>query len=525
MYIFLCVTALFSLYLLKLMFYRTSADGPLPPGPKPLPIVGNVRDMPASGSAEWLHWLKHKELYGPISTVSVLGQRLVILNDARIAFDLLEKKSAIYSDRPELPFASLCGMGETLIMQGYGKRLQAYRKYIHREMGSPLNVARFNPIQDTEVRRFLLRLLNAPQNLPDHAKGLAGGLILKVLYGYRMDHTRKDPLLHYIEEALKRFIPAMVPEARLVNSLPFLKHVPAWWPGAGFQRTAQSLRRDLQSLAGLPFGFVKQQIKTGNAGNAYLPSLLLDKHVRSGSQEESDIKWSAVSLYFGGSDSTISTITSVFLAMVLYPDVQKRAQEELDRVIGRGRLPGFADRDRLPYINAVVKEALRWHPVTPMGVAHSVMEDDVYDGYYIPKGSVIMPNIWAFCHDPEDYKDPMSFKPERFLGDKPERDPQTLAFGFGRRVCPGRILADSSIYLTIVMSLAAFSISKPVRDGEEVDVQPHFMPGITSHPAPFELDIRLRDPKYEQMILSVQDEHPWETEDADIVRGMIEKQQ
>jgi cytochrome P450 len=81
--------------------------------------------------------------------------------------------------------------------------------------------------------------------------------------------------------------------------------------------------------------------------------------------------------------------------MILYPDVQKRAQDELDRVIGRGRLPGFTDRDHLPYINAVVKESLRWHPVTPMGVAHSVSDDDVYDGYYIPKGSVIMPNIWS----------------------------------------------------------------------------------------------------------------------------------
>jgi hypothetical protein len=118
----------------------------------------------------------------------------------------------------------------------------------------------------------------------------------------------------------------------------------------------------------------------------------------------------------------------------------------------------------------------------------------------------------------------MSFKPERFLGDKPERDPQTLAC-FGRRVCPGRIFADSSIYLTIAMSLAAFNISKPFRDGEEVDVQPHFMPGITSHPAPFELDIRLRDPRYEQMIISVQGEHPLGTKDADTVREMIAKQQ
>jgi hypothetical protein len=131
----------------------------------------------------------------------------------------------------------------------------------------------------------------------------------------------------------------------------------------------------------------------------------------------------------------------------------------------------------------------------------------------------------VFCLDLKDYKDLISFKPEHFLSNKPEQDLQTLVFGFGNRVCHGHILADSSIYLTIATSLSAFSISKPVQDSAELDVQPHFMPGITSYPALFELDIWLRDPRYEQMILFVQDEHLWETEDADIVHGMIEKQQ
>ncbi|KAL2819386.1 cytochrome P450 [Aspergillus granulosus] len=524
MYLVLCVTGLVSLYVLRLVFRQASSRTPPPPGPKPLPIIGNVRDMPATDSPEWLHWLKHKELYGPISSVSVLGQRIIILNDARIAFELLEKRSAIYSDRPKLPFATLCGMGDTVLMQGYGKRLQTYRKYIHREMGSTINVARFDATHETEVRRFLVRLLDAPQNLAGHARGLAAGLVLKVLYGYNMDYTRTDPLLDYIEKALKRFIPALAPGRWLVDAFPFLRHIPAWFPGAGFRRFAQGLKHDLESLVELPFCFVKKQIKAGSAETSYVSSLLGDKAntITPGSKEETDIKWSAVSLYFGGSDTTVSTITSLFLAMVLNPDVQRRAQEEIDRVVGRDRLPGFADRNKLPYINAVVKESLRWHPVTPMGVAHSLMEDDIYDGYRIPKGSVIMPNTWAFCHDPTDYKDPMTFNPSRFLGDTPERDPSTLVFGFGRRICPGRILADSNIYLTIAMSLAAFNISKPVRDdGEEVDVQARFLPGITSHPAPFELSVKLRDPRYKDLVLSVQEEHPWETGDAEVVRGMI----
>lgn len=117
--------------------------------------------------------------------MSVLGQRLIILNDARLAFDLLEKKSVIYSDRPELPFAALyvlpltglypsnccrCGLDGTVLMQRYGKRLKAYRKYIHRDLGSSISVSRFNKTQETEVCRFLVCLMDAPQHLPQHAR-------------------------------------------------------------------------------------------------------------------------------------------------------------------------------------------------------------------------------------------------------------------------------------------------------------------------------------------------------------------
>ncbi|OJJ00341.1 hypothetical protein ASPVEDRAFT_39786 [Aspergillus versicolor CBS 583.65] len=519
MYLLLAVAGLASLYFVRLLFSRTSHI--LPPGPKPLPIIGNVRDMPAAGSPDWLHWLEHKELYGPISTVSVLGQRLIILNDARLAFDLLEKKSLIYSDRPKLPFAALCGLDGTLLMQRYGKRLKAYRKYIHHDLGSSTSVSRFNKTQETEVRRFLVCLLDVPQRLPQHARKLAGALTLKFLYGYHMDYTAPDPLLDFIERTMEKVLAALVPGTWLVDAVPILRHVPPWFPGAGFRRVAQVLWQDLQSMADVPYKFVQERINAQSAETSYVANLLKENDIPSGSTQETDVKWTALSLYFGGADTSVSTISSFYLAMALYPDVQQRAQEEIDRVIGRNRLPGYEDRDNLPYTNAIVKEALRWHPVTPMGVAHSLMEDDVCDGYHIPKGSIIMPNIWAFCHDPKDYKDPMSFNPERFLGDTPERDPHSLVFGFGRRICPGRILADSNIYLTISMSLAAFNIGRAVRDGKEVDIQPRFSPGMISHPAPFEVGIKPRDSKYEEIVRSVKDGLQWETRDADIVRGML----
>ena len=83
-----------------------------------------------------------------------------------------------------------------------------------------------------------------------------------------------------------------------------------------------------------------------------------------------------------------------FLAMTVFPDAQRKAQEEIDRVIGQNRLPSFEDRENLPYIDATVKEVLRWHPVAPMGLPHTSTEDDVCEGYFIPKGSMLFANVW-----------------------------------------------------------------------------------------------------------------------------------
>ena len=120
-------------------------------------------------------------------------------------------------------------------------------------------------------------------------------------------------------------------------------------------------------------------------------------------------------------------------------------------------------------------------------------------------------------HDPALYHDPMAFKPDRFLeidGRDPELDPHTFVFGFGRRVCPGRILADNTVWLSVAKSLSVFKISKPVEDGAEVDVKPEFQPGVISHPVQFKLQVTPRSAAHEKLILSVEQEHPWEQGDG-----------
>ncbi|KAG1886216.1 cytochrome P450 [Suillus subluteus] len=304
---------------------------------------------------------------------------------------------------------------------------------------------------------------------------------------------------------------ATTPGAFMVDILPLLAKVPAWFPCAGFQRIAREWRETLEEMVSAPHKLVKEQMAAGIAPTSFTSNLL--EGCAMSAEEDHIVKWSALSLYGGGTDTTVSAIYSVFLAMTLFPDLQKKAQAEIDAVVGPDRLPSFADRDSLPYIEALVKEVLRWNVVSPTGFPHRVTEDDDHDGYYIPKGSMVLSNIWFMLNDQRTYANPSQFNPERFLtndGKEPEMDPRMICFGFGRRICPGLHLADASIWISTAMSLAVFDISKVVENG--VEITPEFEPSLDSircvayfvmsgagldkhtpsHPKPFKCSIKPR---------------------------------
>ena len=158
------------------------------------------------------------------------------------------------------------------------------------------------------------------------------------------------------------------------------------------------------------------------------------------------------------------------LAMIAYPEIQKRAQEQLDLVVGRFRLPTFADAPNLPYIQALVKETLRWRPALPLGIPHRTTEDDWYEGIFIPKGTSCMANVWQCNHDPAHYgDDAASFNPERFLdehgklipGPAETRDDGHSTFGFGRRACVGKHAANDALFMSMATVLWAMRLERP----------------------------------------------------------------
>jgi len=198
-----------------------------------------------------------------------------------------------------------------------------------------------------------------------------------------------------------------------------------------------------------------------------------------------------------GSDTTVSALASFFLAMVHEPEVQRYAQEEIDRVCN-GRLPDFNDRESLPFIQYIVWEALRWNPVTPMGLGRSVSEDDEYKGYRIPKGTTILPNVWAVLHDENIYPEPLRFNPWRYL--KPEENRKLginpcpeQAFGFGRRQCPGSSLAVDTMWIVFANVLALFKIA-PLQDEAGNALMPpiEYTSASLSRPKPFQCNNKPR---------------------------------
>jgi len=189
--------------------------------------------------------------------------------------------------------------------------------------------------------------------------------------------------------------------------------------------------------------------------------------------------------------------------MVLYPEVQQKAREELDRVLGPGCLPKFGDRAKLPYIEALMKEVYRWLPVAPIGLPHRLVQDDVYDGFFLPSGSLVIANTWGIMHDPDVYSSPLEFMPERYLSsaksDVVLPDPRSFSFGYGRRICPGQHLADASLFIAIASTLSMFKMSNAINSttGLPIIPEPRCKPGVISHPEPFECLITPRYPEAE----------------------------
>ncbi|PPQ73991.1 hypothetical protein CVT24_012480 [Panaeolus cyanescens] len=481
----------------------------LPPGPRGYPVIGSLLEAPKLEDEPWRVYDEWKKKYGDIIYFEVLGQPFLILGSLEVAQDLFERRSAIYSSRPPLPMArDLVGWDFSFSFSPYGQHWRKDRRAFHEHFHSGV-VSHYQPAQLKETRIFLRLLLNTPENFLYHSRFTFAATIMRVAYGITVEPDSDSVYVTAAESALNTLSQVAIPGTFLVDIIPALKYVPSWFPGAGFKKQAAQWRKELDKFIELPFAHVKRLMKAGNAVPCLVTKLLdslPDESSPTRDEEENRAKYVPANAYAAGSDTTVSTVQSFFLAMAMNPHVVKKAQAELNAVIGRNRLPDFSDRPSLPYINAIAKEAMRWKLVTNLGLAHMVLEDDEYNGYFIPKGTFVMGNSWGILHDPTIFKDPEEFIPERFLRedgqlDPAARDPASAAFGFGRRICPGRHFSDQNLFITIASVLASFDIQAPLdENGNLVKLEPKYYGGMLSHPVPFECRITPRSAMIPKLI-------------------------
>ncbi|KAF8917161.1 cytochrome P450 [Mucidula mucida] len=477
---------------------------PLPPGPKGLPLVGSFFSRPVNPrQVEYGEWAA---TYGDLVYYEVLGQPYIVVSSDTVATELFEKRSSNYSDRhPHYMLFDLMKFTWNVSFFRYSDSWRLHRKILHQYFNANA-VTSYQPVQLSVTIEMLRKILQTPDDFFNHVRHHAGSIALRITYGYEST-TREEEYIELVDRTIRELAPALNVGSYLVDYLPFLRFIPSWFPFATFQRQAKIASLGIADIRDQPFDRVTQAMAEGYVSLSFLAENL-QKIQEKPPGEDRDTMLAAVKnvaaiMFAAGADTTVAGVLTCVLAMVHHPAIQHAAQAELDVVVGRGRLPNFTDRDSLPIIHAIILEALRWRPVIPVDVDHASLTDDIYEGYFIPGGSTIFTNTWAILHDEEVYKDAGIFNPQRFMGNNPEPDPTIRgAFGYGRRICPGRYLAMNSMFIAVASILWAFNLEK-ARDKDGNEVLPDdkaYLPDFLMHPLPFQCKITPRFPEMTSLL-------------------------
>ncbi|EPT01022.1 hypothetical protein FOMPIDRAFT_1121512 [Fomitopsis schrenkii] len=476
----------------------------LPPGPRPLPVVGNALQLP--------HDFLHRTLgqwaqsFGDLIFLRVFRQPTLVINSLQAAKELLEVKGAKYSDRSPFHLMRIIGFDVAVPFLPYGEQWRRSRKWIQASFVDQAALVRWQPMQREVTTELLSRLAQTPEDFVVHIRHCISTLLLDSTYG----RIRGDAVLQASEAILQGFVESGSPAAALVDHFPCLQYIPSWMPFSVLKADIWALRPTMRRLTDELFQKAKAMMEEENESDSFIASLLQQRSSISslGSdqmEEEEEIKSVAITLYLGMRKTEI-VLKTFILAMTIHQDVYAKAQETIDEVVGNTRLPELSDRQSLPYVDAILKEVYRINVPLPISLPRRLNEDDQFRDFHIPKGTWAISNLWQvhaillveqMGNDANYYSDADAFRPERFIdpatGLSTGLDPKDYIFSFGRRACPGQRFADDSLWLVIASIIATFDIKRTVDDnGREVTPPMAFSPGLTSHPREFTCLMRPR---------------------------------
>ncbi|KAJ7339738.1 cytochrome P450 [Mycena albidolilacea] len=475
----------------------------IPPGPRGLPIVGSFPFLTQYPELTLDRWAKR---FGDLYSVWLGNQLFVIVSSPAIVKDLIVTNGAVFSSRKEMFIKSQTVFaGRGITATPYNDRWRKHRRIATGWLNQRA-VDSYTPILDREATvlvKDMYRQSKAgtiPINPQPHAGRASLNNMLSIVFGFRTDSIY-HPLLGQALRLSREFMNVTGPVSNLVDFLPWMQSLPTTMRTRG-----RNLHRDLLDTYG---GFIKDIEQRMQIG-ATVPDCLARTMLEAKGQENLghiDMSILASAFMIGGVETT-AAIMQWFSALIpAHPEVQKKAHEELDRVVGRDRLPAVEDEKNLPYCHAIIKEVERCHNPFWLGTPHVASQDFTYNNQFIPKDTVVVLNTWTMHHDPSRHLSPDDFNPDRYMGDSlTSADSANLTdpyqrdhwmFGAGRRICPGMIVAEREIWLTISRMLWAFTMES--LPGEPIDLTEY--DGLSGRsPVPFRVNLLPRHAKVAEVL-------------------------
>ncbi|KAL6655503.1 hypothetical protein ACP70R_006329 [Stipagrostis hirtigluma subsp. patula] len=470
--------ALATVFFLKAVLHRSRRVYNLPPGPKPWPIIGNLNLL-----GELPHRSMHElsKRYGPLMQLRFGSLPVVVGSSAEMAKLFLKTHDAAFCDRPKFAVGKHIAYGYSdMLWASYGAYLRQARKIFATEVFSPKRLESLEHIRDEEVR-VMLRDIRAAAAASGHAtvqlrhylKMATLGVICRIVLGKKYiveeeaDGEGGPPPATSPAEFL-----AMVDEFFFLGGVFNIGDFVPWLDWLDLQGYIRRMKRSRQMVDRLLDRVLDEHNdRRHHEGEKFVAKDMVDVLLHLAHDPNLEVQLSrdnvkalTQDLIAGGTDTSSITVEWAISELLKNPGHFAKATEELDRVVGRDRLVTERDLPNLPYIEAIIIETMRLHPVAPMLAPHLGREDVSVGGYDIPAGTVVLLNVWSICRAPALWDAPEEFRPERFTESKVDvrgQNFELIPFGSGRRMCPGYSLALKVMQLSLANLLHGFAWRLP----------------------------------------------------------------